>query len=159
MANPTNRFTANRRFRHLALAIVLSTGTVGGTMAFAMMTAPAFAQAGGGGGGSGGEGGGSNGEDEGGHGMGGGNQGSGGMMGRGGRNLDGERGLNEGERGKRGGRYGQGGPHPHPYPEDEKEIKGTPFEPCGGSRDTANTKKCRYTQPRENHRRAVSPQG
>lgn len=55
--------TRNKRFSHIALALALSTGTVGGMMAMASLSEPAFARGnGGGGGGNAGPGGGENGD-------------------------------------------------------------------------------------------------
>lgn len=58
MKTATTSTIKNRKLSHLALALALSAGTIGGMMTFAATTEPAFAQAAGkGGGGAGGAGG------------------------------------------------------------------------------------------------------
>lgn len=88
--------TNSSRFSHLALALALSTGTVGGMMGFVALTEPAFARTNGGGNGGGGPAGG----------------------GEGAANIT------------------------------DPNVRRVQPSTCNGSRDTIDTNKCRYTQPR-----------
>lgn len=103
--------TRKSRFSHLALALALSTGTVGGMMSFAAMTEPAFAR-GNGGGGAGPAGGGEGGN----------------VMSPAAANI-------------------AGAPNRGPRNPPQIGRRGIP-DNCNGSRETINTNKCKYTQPR-----------